>query len=272
MSVQRVPSAPFAQIANEALRDSRLSFKARGLLAMVLSHSGEWIATRRWLEAQSQHDGRASVQSALDELTEYGYRSVSYERIGAEIRTVVVWRHTPEVSISCPTENLSDREPDRQETGRTLEHNSSEHHQEEHHQEQHADGAAVGEAQALALVPLVLAPDQGQTALRRIPGTAFDQFWEVYPRKAAKAAAAKAWGKALLSAPAEVIIAGADRYRLDPNREPQFTAHASTWLNQERWSDDPLPGKTRPATGGQKRMDSYQNLYNQFNERREIGQ
>jgi hypothetical protein len=152
MSVQRVPSAPFAQIANEALRDSRLSYKARGLLAMVLSHSGEWIATRRWLEAQSQQDGRASVQSALDELTEYGYRTVTYERVGAEIRTVVVWRHTPEVLVSCPPENLSDREPARQETGRTLEHNSSEHHQEEHHQEHQADVGAVREAQALVLL------------------------------------------------------------------------------------------------------------------------
>ena len=272
MSVQRVPSAPFAQIANEALRDSRLSYKARGLLAMVLSHSGEWIATRRWLEAQSDNDGRAAVQSALEELTRYGYRTVTYERIGVEIRTVVVWRHTPEVSISCPTGNLPDREPARQETGRALEHNSSEHNQEEHHQEPNADAAAVGESQALSLVPSPLASGKGQTALRRIPETSFDEFWQVYPRRAAKAAALKAWSKAVLSAPPEVVLAGAARYRDDPNREPQFTAHAATWLNAERWTDDPLPTKTRPATGGQKRMDSYQNLYNQFNERREIGQ
>jgi len=239
---------------------------------MVLSHSGEWIATRRWLEAQSNSDGRAAVQSALEELNRYGYRTVTYERIGVEIRTVVVWRHTPEVSISCPTGNLPDREPARQETGRSLEDNSSEHNLEEQHQEQYPDAGAVGEPQALVLIPSPLASGEGQTAVRRIPGTSFDDFWEVYPRRAAKAAAYKAWSKAVLSASPEDVLAGAARYRDDPNREPQFTAHAATWLNAERWSDDPLPGKTRPATGGQKRMDSYQNLYNQLNERRELGQ
>jgi hypothetical protein len=31
------------------------------------------------------------------------------------------------------------------------------------------------------------------------------------------------------------------RYRNDPNREPEFTAHPATWLNAGRWDDDPLP-------------------------------
>jgi hypothetical protein len=33
------------------------------------------------------------------------------------------------------------------------------------------------------------------------------------------------------------IIEGAKRFAQDPNRQDEFTAHASTWLNQERWSD-----------------------------------
>ncbi len=69
----------------------------------------------------------------------------------------------------------------------------------------------------------------------------FDEFYEVYPRHEGRAAALKAWQKALPKADLPTILAGAIRYRDDPNREPGFTLHASTWLNQERWNDDPLP-------------------------------
>jgi uncharacterized protein YdaU (DUF1376 family) len=77
--------------------------------------------------------------------------------------------------------------------------------------------------------------------------SSFDSFWSVYPRKTAKGAAIAAWVKALKKTTAEEIIKAAQAYRDDPNREEGFTAHASTWLNQERWLDDPLPVKSLPV-------------------------
>ena len=77
--------------------------------------------------------------------------------------------------------------------------------------------------------------------------SSFDAFWTAYPRKTAKGAATAAWVKALKKATAEEIIKAAHTYRDDPNREEGFTAHASTWLNQERWLDGPLPQKSLPA-------------------------
>lgn len=69
----------------------------------------------------------------------------------------------------------------------------------------------------------------------------FDLFWKSYPIKVGKAAAQKAWVKAIKVETADVIIAGAIRYADDPNRHPSFTAHAATWLNAHRWNDSPLP-------------------------------
>ena len=69
----------------------------------------------------------------------------------------------------------------------------------------------------------------------------FDLFYSIYPRKAGRLKAETAMVKALKRAPAEEIIAGAMRFRDDPNREPEFTPHPATWLNQGRWDDDPLP-------------------------------
>jgi len=76
----------------------------------------------------------------------------------------------------------------------------------------------------------------------------FDEFWEIYPRKAGKQEARKVFQRALTNATLAEILAGARRYADDPNREPQYTAHPATWLNQGRWSDDPLPPK-KPENG-----------------------
>jgi hypothetical protein len=71
----------------------------------------------------------------------------------------------------------------------------------------------------------------------------FDGFWAVYPRRVGKLAAEKAWDKAIKTVHPDTIIEGAMAYALDPNREPEFTAHPSTWLNQGRWDDESLPAK-----------------------------
>lgn len=80
----------------------------------------------------------------------------------------------------------------------------------------------------------------------------FARFWELYPRKVAKGAARTAWAAALRRGKArpEEIIAGAERYAADPNRDPAYTAHPATWLNAERWGDEPEPDRTAPAPAG----------------------
>ena len=75
---------------------------------------------------------------------------------------------------------------------------------------------------------------------------AFDEFWKRYPRREAKAAARKAWDKAIKRANPGEIWAGAERYRDDPGREQKFTAHAATWLNADRWTDEAAPARASP--------------------------
>lgn len=72
---------------------------------------------------------------------------------------------------------------------------------------------------------------------------AFGRFWETYPRRVGKKAAAAAFGRAVKRSDAETIVAGAARYAADPNREDAFTAHPTTWLNRDGWEDAPLPAR-----------------------------
>jgi hypothetical protein len=83
----------------------------------------------------------------------------------------------------------------------------------------------------------------------------FDAFWLIYPRRVGKPKALAAFLKALTRASADVILAGAQRLRDDPNREPQFTPHPTTWLNRDGWEDDPLPPR------GQKNARNVDNLH-----------
>lgn len=69
----------------------------------------------------------------------------------------------------------------------------------------------------------------------------FDDFWAVYPRRSDKAAAKKAFDKAIKITNVSDILEGAQRYADDPNRDPEFTKHAATWLNHGCWEDEPLP-------------------------------
>jgi len=65
----------------------------------------------------------------------------------------------------------------------------------------------------------------------------FPEFWHAYPRKTDKANARKAWVKAIKKKPPSEIITAASAYAAT-KPEPKFTAHASTWLNGERWDDE----------------------------------
>ena len=83
------------------------------------------------------------------------------------------------------------------------------------------------------------------------PPAGFDEFWSVYPRRAAKGAARKAWAGAVKRAEVAVIVEGAARYRDDPNRDPDFTAHPATWLNADRWEDEPVARPLRVSKSSQ---------------------
>lgn len=73
-------------------------------------------------------------------------------------------------------------------------------------------------------------------------GEAFTRFWAVYPKKAGKPAAEKAFRKQVKDGadPAK-IITGAQRYALSDAVARGFAKHPQGWLNDQRWNDDDLP-------------------------------
>jgi hypothetical protein len=63
----------YVKMPNYHLRDSRLSYKARGLFSVILNLPDDWHLTQKGLILISDKDGDSSVRSAIKELLDLGY-------------------------------------------------------------------------------------------------------------------------------------------------------------------------------------------------------
>lgn len=69
--------------------------------------------------------------------------------------------------------------------------------------------------------------------------TAFDEFWAAYPRHDGKVAAKRKWDRLHLK-PEEIgAIHQALGWQVPRWRDPDFIPHASTYLHNRRWEDEP---------------------------------
>ena len=99
MSIIRAPrpESGFVQIRNEVARDSRLSYKARGILIEILSRPDNWETSADALAA-SGPDGRTAVLSGLRELREAGYLETTRQRLeDGTFNTVSIVYDTPQI-------------------------------------------------------------------------------------------------------------------------------------------------------------------------------
>ena len=94
--------------------------------------------------------------------------------------------------------------------------------------------------------------------LRKIPEseTDFDRFWDVWPKKVGKGEARRAWGKLNGSGPDILIVIEAVRWQSAQEQwhrdEGRFIPNPATWINQQRWLDEPThvtPPKAQEPKG-----------------------
>ena len=96
----------FSIINNDTLNDDRLSFKARGLLAYMLSKPDDWQFYVSELQKHSQKDGRRAIESALKEIQEAGYlqRKQMHKKDGSFDK--VEWLLTDRPAFSPQAQNV----------------------------------------------------------------------------------------------------------------------------------------------------------------------
>ena len=200
----------FTQIPNDWVRDERLTLEARGLLAQIMSHRPGWNLSIKSLAGRN-HVGRDKVKRILDELLKFGYLERS-EKQGHDERGHLAGYDYYTRDPQGVTQEPCKAEPTKAEPAKADKPPKKTIPKEEHKSQKNIDIEK-----------------------------AVVEFWAIYPRRTAKGRVADALTKALKKASLDDILAGAERYRDDPNREDAFTQYPATWLNAEGWEDDPLP-------------------------------
>lgn len=97
----------YSVINNTVLQDKRLSWKAKGLAAFLLSKPDDWLIIREVLKEESS-DGETAVRTGLEELKRFGY--LVRTRMQNE-RGVFVWENVLYETPRDPVYPLVDNPP-----------------------------------------------------------------------------------------------------------------------------------------------------------------
>lgn len=258
----------FTMIPNQILRDSRLSWGARGLMAFIVSQKPGYSLSRQELIDASPM-GRMGVKSLIDELRELGYLEISQSREGGKFGSSIMVTKLPSVSHGEPLSglpsavapstvsmhtplntkvinntNLPPIVPRDVEVAQVTEPLRA---------DALTDCDELGTDSILEIKPdtqqhwrkayeVVQAsnantPQKPQNA----PLSDFEVFWALVPRRVGKKAAERAWRAVERRGEAIEAIEGMRAYTAafaQSGTDLKYVPHPSTWLNRCGWKDD----------------------------------
>jgi hypothetical protein len=184
----------FTQIPNDWVRDSRLTLKAIGLLTQLMSHRPGWNMSISSL-ARFNKTGVDTIKSAVKELELYGYLKRSEKQEHNEDGTFADYIWTTADPFQNPATALSVHA--KQDTKKNI----LKEEQPIKNKEQNTD-------------------------------TGFDKFWELYPKKVAKADALKAWNKAIKTKTADELLKVTKAYAESKLPDITYIPYPASWLNK----------------------------------------
>lgn len=206
---------PFTQVANEVICSKKLSFKAKGLCAYLMSKPQGWNFSADRI-ANESNDGRKAVLKGLKELEDVGYLyrvKMPNGRVDYHLKVTL--------NPKSPNGTLDIEKP--KSPNGTLPKRHS------------AQTALISNKENTINTKDTNNKDLSTPEF-------FEVFWSLYPRKVAKPNALKAWRKIkpnnLLAAE---IMDGLKKHKASRQWQEdngRFIPHPATFLNQERWKDE----------------------------------
>ena len=186
----------FTQIPNDWVRDSRLSLKAIGLLTQLMSHRPGWNMSISSL-ARFNKTGTDTIKSAVKELELLGYLTRSDKQEHNEDGTFADYVWTTADPFQNPATALSVNA--KQDTKKTI----------------------TKEEQPI------------KNKQENISSVDFEKFWNLYPKKVAKADALKAWNKATKRKTADELLKLTKLYAEGKLPDITYIPYPASWLNKE---------------------------------------
>lgn len=230
----------YTTINNTGLRDERLTWKAKGILAYILSLPDDWVF---YMEEVAKHskDGIASLKAGMKELKECGY--VKRFPIKGEDGKIHRWEtiiyEVPQVEKplveNLPVESLQ------------------------------VENLPVENQLLLStniLSTNILSTNNTNSPQKKGPrknvsegySEDFENLWKTYPKKIDKKQGYKSFNAAIKKHSFEVIMSGVKGYADQIKRngtETKFVKHASTFFNNECYLEyvekpkPPVPNKSK---------------------------
>lgn len=219
----------FTQVPNTWLRDSRISLGAKGLIAQLVSHREGWGITIQNL-ADQNGCGKDRIRGYIRELEEFGYLQRSEKQRHNEKGYLAGFDY---LTQDPPLSDLPTKvEPTKVEpTKDNPTHKNT-----------------------------IVKNTISKNTIDIETNGQFDEFWSIYPNRLGKGQARTAFDKAVAKVGVEVVLEGARRLARDPNLPPtQFIPRPATWLNQERWDDDPYPPRETKKADTMRLIDEWRN-------------
>lgn len=222
MAILRNPKKEkFTVVDNFALRDDRLSLKARGLLVTMMSLPDNWKFSENGLCSILPKDGQASIRSGLKELEAVGYLTRTRTRDSGGRVSDVVW-------TICDKPRLENPSVVNPNLGNRPQLNTKESNTEKRNTDNTRSASATLEER-------------------------FSRFWAIYPKKKSKQAALTAWKKLKPDEEfTQKIITDVQKQKQWPEWQKdngQYIPYPATWLNQRRWEDEGIVRDPEPPKG-----------------------
>lgn len=250
----------FTQIPNEFLRNPALSAKAKGLFCLLLSNKDGWYSHMKTIQSMMS-DGKDAIRTGLKELEEAGYlKKFKYRDKDTKRIKGTLW-----VYSTIPNEFPIDDKWAFMLDNKNLELINAQFATRIGKPSvwKPSDGKSAPKNTNRKILKDLLLPesndsvrkdpsssDEGTSHNKQITPSQFDKFWELYPRgkRVDKGKAKTAWEKLCRKKDrpnwktiADAIIAQRKSERW---QNSQYIPHPTTWLNQQRWLDDPAEMKS----------------------------
>ena len=249
--IKNKPSGGWTHILNSVAQDLRLSLDTRGLFLMMKSFPPDWEFNIPGLATMGSC-GKDKVRRMLGELESAGYllREQGHDETGKFSGNTYVLQDHPPLS-----EKADDGKPEKEAVvGKTDDGKTRQ--RENPSSENPTQTKEYKETKEESNIPPLPPMGDGKPKRNRRTSEAkespdwkperFQLFWDAYPRGESKQAAIKAWDK-LKPDDALLVTMAKGLKKAMASEEWQRgigIPHASTWLNQRRWTDEeryPVP-------------------------------
>ena len=255
-AINCVRSENFTRVPNDMLRNPELSAKAKGILCLLLSNREGWKSHVDTI-TKMMADGKESIRSGLNELEEHGYLlRIRYREMESKQLQGMVWCYTDspgefnlDVIMELMRENGLEAQLEATTGFSSSGFSSSGSSSSGKPAPNKTNRKKTNEKNILRAVQT----DHAKFDLkvpspqRPITPSMFDKFWSLYPqeRRIKKGQAQNKWNQLCRKSPKdrptwkEIKSALLAQKKTDWWQNPKYIPLPTTWLNQQRWLDDP---------------------------------